>query len=68
MKEAYAVRRTVPPSAEIEARIEQLLSVGVGGSPRETLSECRRRWKTHPPSPVENAPLLRAVAGRPGVG
>src|ERR1700727_2740916 len=39
MKEAYAVRRTVPPSAELEARIEQMLSVGVGESPRETLSE-----------------------------
>jgi putative transposase len=33
------VRRTVPPSAEIEARIDQLLAVGVGESPRETLSE-----------------------------
>src|ERR1700738_1868354 len=42
MKEAYAVRRTVPPSAEIEARIEQMLSVGVGESPRETLSELAR--------------------------
>ena len=39
MKEAYAVRRTVPPSAEIEARIEQLLAVGVGDNPRESLSE-----------------------------
>jgi putative transposase len=39
MKEAYAVRRTVPPSAEIEARIEQMLSVGVGENPRESLSE-----------------------------
>ena len=39
MKEAYAVRRTVPPSAEIEARIERMLSVGVGDSPRESLSE-----------------------------
>ena len=39
MKEAYAVRRTVPPSAEIEARIDQLLAVGVGENPRETLSE-----------------------------
>ena len=39
MKEAYAVRRTVPPSAEIEARIEQLLAVGVGENPRESLSE-----------------------------
>jgi putative transposase len=33
------VRRTVPPSAEIEARIDQLLAVGVGENPRETLSE-----------------------------
>src|ERR1700739_4107921 len=39
MKEACAVRRTVPPSAEIEARIEQLLAVGVGDNPRESLSE-----------------------------
>ena len=38
-KEAYAVRRTVPPSAEIEARIEHMLSVGVGENPRESLSE-----------------------------
>ena len=35
MKEAYAVRRTVPPSAEIEERIDQLLAVGVGENPRE---------------------------------
>src|SRR3979409_2263367 len=42
MKEAYAVRRTVPPSAEIEARIEHLLSVGVGENPRESLSELAR--------------------------
>src|SRR5436189_2129340 len=39
MKEAYAVRRTVPPSVEIEARIDELLAVGVGGNPRESLSE-----------------------------
>src|SRR3982750_2864748 len=39
MKEAYAVRRTVPPSAEIEAQIDQLLGVGVGENPREALSE-----------------------------
>jgi transposase-like protein len=39
MKEAYAVRRTVPPSAEIEARIDQLLAVGVGDDPHETLSQ-----------------------------
>src|SRR5436309_14224849 len=39
MKEAYAVRRTVPPSAEIEAQIETMLSMGVGENPRESLSE-----------------------------
>ena len=39
MKEAYAVRRTVPPSAEIEDQIDQLLAVGVGENPREALSE-----------------------------
>jgi hypothetical protein len=33
------VRRTVPPSAEIEAQIETLLAVGVGENPRESLSE-----------------------------
>jgi putative transposase len=33
------VRRTVPPSAELEAQIDQLLAVGVGENPRESLSE-----------------------------
>ena len=33
------MRRTVAPSAEIEARIDQLLAVGVGENPRESLSE-----------------------------
>jgi putative transposase len=33
------VRRTVPPSAEIEQQIDQLLAVGVGENPRESLSE-----------------------------
>ena len=42
MKEAYAVRRTVPPSAEIEAQIDQLVAVGVGDNPRESLSELAR--------------------------
>jgi putative transposase len=36
------VRRTVPPSAEIEVRIEHMLSVGVGEHPRESLSELAR--------------------------
>jgi transposase-like protein len=39
LKEAYAVRRTVPPSAEIEERIDRLLAVGVGENPRESLSQ-----------------------------
>ena len=33
------MRRTVPPSAEIEARIDALLAVGVGENPRDSLSE-----------------------------
>ena len=33
------MRRTVPPSAEIEAQIDELLAVGVGENPRESLSE-----------------------------
>ena len=32
------MRRTVPPSAEIEDQIDQLLAVGVGENPRESLS------------------------------
>jgi hypothetical protein len=36
------VRRTVPPSAEIEERIDRLLAVGVGEHPREALSELAR--------------------------
>jgi hypothetical protein len=36
------VRRTVPPSAEIEEQIERLLSVGVGENLRESLSELAR--------------------------
>jgi putative transposase len=36
------VRRTVPPSAEIEERIDRLLSVGVGENPRESLSVLAR--------------------------
>ena len=39
IEEAYAVRCTAPASAESEARIEQLLAVGVGDDPRESLSE-----------------------------
>ena len=33
------MRRTVPPSAEIEERIDRLFAVGVGENPRESLSE-----------------------------
>src|SRR6266576_1806429 len=38
-RRSYAVRRTVPPSAEIEQQIDRLLAVGVGENPRESLSE-----------------------------
>jgi putative transposase len=36
------VRRTVPPSVEMEAQIDRLLAVGVGENPRESLSELAR--------------------------
>ena len=40
MKEAYAVRRTVPPSAEIENRIDEQLAGGLAAEdPQGALSE-----------------------------
>jgi putative transposase len=36
------VRRTLPPSAEIEDQIDRLLAVGVGENPRESLSGLAR--------------------------
>ena len=42
MKEAYAVRRTVPPSAEIQASIDKLLSKGLVEDPQKMLSELAR--------------------------
>src|ERR1019366_960626 len=42
MKEAYAVRRTLPPSAEIQASIEKLLSRGSVDDPEKMLSELGR--------------------------
>ncbi len=42
MKEAYAVRRTVPPSAEIQANIDRLLSRGLVDDPQKMLSELAR--------------------------
>jgi hypothetical protein len=36
------VKRTVPPSAEIEEQIEQLLAVGVGENPRQSVSGLAR--------------------------
>jgi putative transposase len=42
MKEAYAVRRTVPPSAEIQASIDKLLSKGMVEDPQKMLSELGR--------------------------
>src|SRR5665213_361732 len=42
MKEAYAVKRTVPPSAEIQASIDKLLSKGMVDDPQKMLSELGR--------------------------
>jgi putative transposase len=42
MKEAYAVRRTVPPSAEIQADIDELLGSGLVDDPQKMLSELAR--------------------------
>jgi transposase-like protein len=42
MKEAYAVRRTVPPSAEIQENIDELLARGVVEDPQKMLSELAR--------------------------
>jgi transposase-like protein len=42
MKEAYAVRRTVPPSAEIQASIDKLLARGMVDDPQGMLSELGR--------------------------
>src|SRR2546423_13030986 len=42
MKEAYAVRRTVPPSAEIQASIDKLLGRGMVDDPQKLLSELAR--------------------------
>src|SRR5438067_3962043 len=42
MKEAYAVRRTVPPSSEIQASIDKLLSRGMVDDPQRMLGELAR--------------------------
>src|SRR2546429_3124128 len=42
MKEAYAVRRTVPPSAEIQAEIDKLLGKGLVDDPQKMLGELAR--------------------------
>src|SRR5947209_14730082 len=42
MKEAYAVRRTVPPSTEIQASIDKLLGKGMGDDPQKMLGELAR--------------------------
>src|SRR5437763_2265161 len=41
-KEAYTVRRTVPQSAEIQARIDKLLGKGMVDDPQKTLGELAR--------------------------
>src|SRR5437763_16116821 len=43
MKEAYAVRRTVPPSAEIQASIDKLLSTGMVDEPQKIFGELAQR-------------------------
>jgi transposase-like protein len=42
MKEAYAVRRTLPPSAEIQAEIDKLLSKGMVDDPQKMLDDLAR--------------------------
>ena len=42
MKESYAVRRTVPPSAEIQTKIDKLLSSKLVEDPQKMLSELAR--------------------------
>src|SRR5438270_3658274 len=42
MKEAYAVRRTVPPSMEIQAEIDKLLGQGLVDDPQKMLGELAR--------------------------
>src|SRR5437588_292979 len=42
MKEDYAVRRAVPPSAEIQAQIDKLLSGGMVDDPQKMLGELAR--------------------------
>ena len=42
MKEAYAVRRTVPPSAEIQVEIDKLLGRGMVEDPQKMLGELAR--------------------------
>jgi hypothetical protein len=42
MKEAYAVRRTVPPSAEIQVEIDKLLGKRLVDDPSQMLGELAR--------------------------
>jgi transposase-like protein len=42
MKEAYAVRRSVPPSAEIQTEIDKLLGRGMVDDPQKMLGELAR--------------------------
>ena len=61
MKEAYAVRRTVPPSAEIQASIDKLLSKGMVDDPQKMLSELAREVHRGPAScaaPTRNLPAV----------
>jgi hypothetical protein len=60
MKEAYAVRRTVPASAEMQAEIDRLLSEGMAvprlGGPRPVLQPRQQR---RPSTDIDRQHLYR---------
>jgi hypothetical protein len=64
MKEAYAVRRTVPPSAEIQAEIDKLLSKKLVDDPQNMLGELAR-LRTTPPRTPPGPPRLALTNGDP---
>ena len=55
------MRRTVPPSAELEEQIDPLLAVGVGENPRESLSELAKLGQAH--HPAGRGGRVRRLAG-----
>ena len=58
------MRRTVPPTAEIEDQIDELLVVGVGENPREALSELAKQFAAlERRMPTRAAPRERMASG-----